>query len=42
MKLRNPKKLYDRKCDKCEKDMKTTPFQKKGALGYNYIGGGMF
>jgi len=24
MKLRNPRKLYDRKCDKCEIDMKTT------------------
>jgi len=24
MKLRNPRKLYDRKCDKCKKDMKTT------------------
>jgi CxxC-x17-CxxC domain-containing protein len=24
MKLRNPRKLYDRKCDKCGVDMKTT------------------
>jgi len=24
MKLRNPRKLFDRKCDKCEIDMKTT------------------
>ena len=24
MALRNPRKLYDRKCDKCSKDMKTT------------------
>ena len=24
MKLRNPRKLFDRKCDKCGKDMKTT------------------
>jgi len=24
MSLRNPRKLYDRKCDKCEKEMKTT------------------
>ena len=24
MKLRNPRKLYDRKCDKCGKDIKTT------------------
>ena len=24
MKLRNPRKLYDRKCDKCWKDIKTT------------------
>jgi len=22
--LRNPRKLYDRKCDKCKKDMQTT------------------
>jgi CxxC-x17-CxxC domain-containing protein len=24
MKLRNPRKLFDRKCDKCGKDIKTT------------------
>jgi len=24
VKLRNPRKLFDRKCDKCEKDMKST------------------
>jgi len=24
MKLRNPRKLYDRKCDKCSIDIKTT------------------
>jgi hypothetical protein len=24
MKLRNPRKLFDRKCDKCWKDIKTT------------------
>ena len=23
-KLRNPRKLFDRKCDKCKKDIKTT------------------
>ncbi|MDD2870798.1 MAG: hypothetical protein PHS49_02310 [Candidatus Gracilibacteria bacterium] len=34
MKLRNPRKLYDRKCDKCGVDMKTTYSPEKPEIVY--------
>ncbi|MDD3302346.1 MAG: hypothetical protein PHN31_02240 [Candidatus Gracilibacteria bacterium] len=34
MSLRNPRKLYDRKCDKCKKDIKTTYSPEKQEIVY--------
>ena len=34
MKLRNPRKLYDRKCDKCSKEIKTTYYPDRPEIVY--------
>jgi hypothetical protein len=34
MALRNPRKLFDRKCDKCEKDIKTTYSSDRSEIVY--------